>query len=475
MASYFKEGLANLFGIQLAQPEPNERLAQYLPPSYLEMIPEQDRATMANLAHRSAMSAYSAGENPMNAAQKTLIDMIKIGRAESDRKRASRIMSGAEDPTIEQSVLSAPGNESGAPDFRTAASRLEQAQQNPPQLSTRDQLIRRFNQFQSAGMFDYADKLSEQIKRIDEEFGNAETVLDKSGKPILVRQGKYGGSQVLPYAPTPKVREVSVGDKRYLVDENRPDMQTLREFEGVSLPTDVITASLIEGLPLTTNPNALTPDQRAILGSRIEQNKSATAGKVSVNTNDPTAVAKAQMDVLRAFDVANKEAGDPEIASRFQSMQSAISEANRGNPQADGAIIYSVAKILDPAAAVQEGDKKTVLGARNMSEQVRGRFEKWVNGGSLTPNERANLYRVATGIVQKRSEAATQRVRQYQSFATSLGGKADLIVNPYGNIQFDSVMRDSGNQTQPTQPGSSVLPGPTQRPVSDYFKNMGRN
>lgn len=474
MPMSFGERVANLFGIE--QPvEPNEMLGRFLPPSYIEMIPEQDRPALAGLARRSALAAYPAGQNPMNAAQQTLVDMIKVGRAETDRKRAIRIMSGAEDPTVEQSILSAPGNSSGEPDFRTAAARLQQVQQNPPQLSARDQLIRRYSQLQSAGLLDYADKVSEQIKRIDEEYGNAETVLDKSGKPILVRQGKYGGSQVLPYAPTPKTREVKYGDRVDLVDENNPMMPTLRSFEGVSLPIDVITASLIEGLPLTTNPNLLTPAQRAILGNRIEQNRSASAGKVSVNTNDPTAVAKAQMEVLRAFDVANKEAGDPEIASRFQSMQSAIGEANRGNPQADGAIIYSVAKILDPAAAVQEGDKKTVLGARNMTEQVRGIFEKWVNGGSLTPNERANLYRVAAAIVQKRSEAASQRVRQYQSFATALGGKADLIVNPFGSIQFDSVMRDSGNSTNPPQPGSTVLPGPTQRPISDYFKNTSRN
>lgn len=96
MASYFTEGLANLFGIQLAQPEPNERLAQYLPPSYLEMIPEQDRATMANLAHRSAMSAYSAGENPMNAAQQTLLKLIEASasakKAETVREETDKLL-----------------------------------------------------------------------------------------------------------------------------------------------------------------------------------------------------------------------------------------------------------------------------------------------------------------------------------------------------------------------------------------------
>lgn len=345
-------------------------------------------------------------------------------------------------------------------------------------ISRADQYRRAGDSFAIRGLGDKAKQYYEIADKLEPTW-NAPVDESVDGKPGRVQYNNRGGRQVVKGASP---LETFTGPTTLSQNGENTTVQagnlgSVRPVAGYSpslpeIPSDVREALITLGIPLNTNLSKLSSAQREQIAAYVDRARATRQPRMSVDLSDGTAVAKAQMDVLRAFDVANKEAGDPEIASRFQSMQAAIGEANRGNPQADGAIIYSVAKILDPAAAVQEGDKKTVLGARNMTEQVRGVFEKWVNGGSLTPNERANLYRVAAGIVQKRSEVAAQRVKQYQGFATSLGGKTDLIVNPYGSIQFDSVMRDSGNQTQPALDNP---PGLNRRPVEWYFKNSGRN
>jgi hypothetical protein len=130
------------------------------------------------------------------------------------------------------------------------------------------------------------------------------------------------------------------------------------------------------------------------------------------------------------------QAGDLEVPQRYRALQAAIGEATAGNPSADGAIIYNVAKIYDPTGAVQEGDKKTIVGARNLPETVRGMFERWSNGGSLTENERKQLYAVASATVKSRAELSAQRARTFAGYSRDLGGNGSNIVDPYAGIQF---------------------------------------
>ena len=73
--------------------------------------------------------------------------------------------------------------------------------------------------------------------------------------------------------------------------------------------------------------------------------RAAGAPKVAVDLKDPTAVAKAQSDVLKDWRGVVKDTGAMEVADRFKAAKSAVIEGNAGNKAADGALIYAIGKI----------------------------------------------------------------------------------------------------------------------------------
>ena len=396
MPMSFGELVANLFGIE-RQVDPQEMLGRFLPPSSIEMIPEADRPALASLARRSALSAYPAGENPMNAAQKTLVDMIKVGRAESDRKRALEIASRGGNQPIQQSVLAAPGNESGAPDFRTAASRLEQAQQNP----MRDRLISQFNEFQSAGLFDYADRISEQIKRLDQKWSDGQVFL-RNGKPVLVRQGEFGGTQELPYEAPPKVREVNNGSRMTLVNELDPTMPTLREFDNIQVPSDLVTASVLAGVTPTVDPTKLTPQQRLLLRTTVEGVKRAGAA----NTNISQSTEKTLYSNL-ATGVGEKITADHAGATAAISTLGAVGDIRTALPNAMTGVaapteqvltrIADALRITGPDARARLASTATVI--QNLAKAELDVAASMKGQGQITDAERALIKRAAGGDI----------------------------------------------------------------------------
>jgi hypothetical protein len=132
-----------------------ESLRRYLPQPQIDQIPVDQRSQYAQLAFRANR------EDGYGAAQKRLLEFAAMPAAQARRADVSKILGGGYDPTLEDTVLNAPGNASGAPDFRTAGPRLEAARANPPAPpSNRDLLVRRHGQLLARGYLEEADKLS---------------------------------------------------------------------------------------------------------------------------------------------------------------------------------------------------------------------------------------------------------------------------------------------------------------------------
>lgn len=345
----------------------------------------------------------------------------------------------------------------------------------PAPVSKADQYRRAGDLFAVRGMGDKAKQYYEIADKLDPEWNTPQDE-EEGGKPVRVQYNRRGERRVVqgasPIETFPAPTFLSQGGQSQAVQVG--SRGTVRPVTGFAppppdAPGDVREALIVLGIPTNTDLSKLTPAQRTAIGDYLNQARVYKQPKVAVDLSDPTAVTRAVLEVRRAFDVANKEAGDPEIASRFQSIQAALAEANAGNPQADGAIIYNFAKILDPAAAVQEGDKKTILGVRNIPEQIRGIFNKYANGQTLTANERANLYRVAVAMIQRRAEAADARAIEYQGYARALGAKDNNFVSPYSGIKFESFMRNSGDRPAPEQSPFINPPGTNRRPIEWYF------
>jgi hypothetical protein len=158
--------------------------------------------------------------------------------------------------------------------------------------------------------------------------------------------------------------------------------------------------------------------------------RTAGAPKLAVDLKDPTAIAKAQSDVLKDWRGVVKDVGAMEVADRFKAAKAAVAEANAGNKTADGALIYAIGKIYDPSGAVQEGDKATILGNRSIPQSIKAYAERALSGQSLLPEERAGLLSVATKLVESKARNLEAQKAPYTSISQQLGGNGSLLLNP---------------------------------------------
>jgi hypothetical protein len=158
--------------------------------------------------------------------------------------------------------------------------------------------------------------------------------------------------------------------------------------------------------------------------------RTAGAPKLAVDLKDPTAIAKAQSDVLKDWRSVVKDVGAMEVADRYKAAKAAVAEANSGNKTADGALIYAIAKIYDPSGAVQEGDKKTILGNRSIPQSIKAYAERALSGQDLLPEERAGLLAVAGKLVESKARNLEAQKAPYTSISQQLGGNGSLLLNP---------------------------------------------
>jgi hypothetical protein len=168
--------------------------------------------------------------------------------------------------------------------------------------------------------------------------------------------------------------------------------------------------------------------------------RAASAPKFAVDLKDPTAIAKAQADVIKDWRSVVKDTGAMEVADRYQSALKAVQEANKGNKTADGALIFAIGKIYDPSGAVQEGDKATILGNRSIPDTFKAYAQKAFSGQNLLPEERAGLLSVAGQIVKSKAQNLEAQKAPYVSISRQLGGGGELLLNPLA----DALTGDGG-------------------------------
>jgi len=172
--------------------------------------------------------------------------------------------------------------------------------------------------------------------------------------------------------------------------------------------------------------------------------RAAAAPKLAVDLKDPTAVAKAQSDVLKDWRGVVKDTGAMEVADRFKAAKAAVVEGNAGNKAADGALIYAIGKIYDPSGAVQEGDKATILGNRSIPQSIKAYAERALNGQSLLPEERTGLLAVASKVVESKARNLEAQKAPYTSISQQLGGNGALLLNPLAEALTAPVERPAG-------------------------------
>jgi hypothetical protein len=207
--------------------------------------------------------------------------------------------------------------------------------------------------------------------------------------------------------------------------ERDPFTGQVRQVAAGAPKQDAVPTSLREFLAAQQNP---------AYGKFLETQKVNAAPKFAVNLSDPTAVAKAQADVVKDWRSVVKDTGAMEVADRYKSAVAAVAQANAGNKTADGALIYAIGKIYDPSGAVQEGDKATILGNRSIPDSIKAYAERALSGKSLLPSERNGLLSVASQIVQSKAQNLEAQKAPYTSISRQLGGSGDLLLNPLADV-----------------------------------------
>lgn len=185
----------------------------------------------------------------------------------------------------------------------------------------------------------------------------------------------------------------------------------------------------------TDDVNKLRSIPNAIDKIRIEASTQRKAEQPQLNINDPTAVEAQKLKTLNQWEGALKDSGATETAMRAQGFYKAYEQAKKGNANADGALIYNVAKVYDPAGAVQAGDVSTVIGVPSIPEVIKKAAQKFTTGGSLTPKERENMKKLIDDVVDERSRMIEPSLNTYRKINRGLGGTDDLIVNPYESVK----------------------------------------
>ena len=175
--------------------------------------------------------------------------------------------------------------------------------------------------------------------------------------------------------------------------------------------------------------------------------RAAGAPKVAVDLKDPTAVAKAQSDVVKDWRGVVKDTGAMEVADRYKAAKAAVAEANAGNKTADGALIYAIGKIYDPSGAVQEGDKRTILGNRSIPQSIQAYAQRALNGQELLPQEREGLLAVAGKLVESKARNLETQKAPYTSISQQLGGNGSLLLNPLADALTAPIERSVGMPT----------------------------
>ena len=175
----------------------------------------------------------------------------------------------------------------------------------------------------------------------------------------------------------------------------------------------------------------LTQAERTRVNNKVDEKAAANVPKMSVNLNDPTAAAKSQLDVMGKWEGFLGKGGDVEVANRFKAVKSAVA---MNNSTADGALLYNIAKMYDPTGAVQEGDKRTILGNPAIPDKFQLLVQGVLNGGSFTPPQRQQLLSIANDIVKNRENQLNVYRKRYVGKVQSLGGTEDDILNPYEGL-----------------------------------------
>ena len=180
----------------------------------------------------------------------------------------------------------------------------------------------------------------------------------------------------------------------------------------------------------TADVSKLTPDQRAQAIAAADRSRANAAPRLTVNTSDPTAVARELRGITNDFNAQTADA--QKVAKTYKVMENAVQ-----NPSVAGdvSLVFNYFKTIDPQSTVREGEYDTIINATSVPDRIKNYAQKLKTGQKLTDGQRQDLLNTARQNVMSLVPQVENTVNNYRGFVSSLGKDPDKIIrNPFEGI-----------------------------------------
>lgn len=229
--------------------------------------------------------------------------------------------------------------------------------------------------------------------------------------------------------------------ERTTVVPNGPTAGQKGTFEGTTAATseDLQRPGKIKTAVDTAD--ALRPGQiktaagEAAARQRAETNEAIRRAQLSGGLLPEQATAAAQM----ADDYYTQSKDFFTIEDQFRKLPrlAALAEQPGSLGAADLGIMYTVMKVTDPGAAVQEGDKANVRGTGSLADRIASRYNAVLSGQFLTPQERKDFINMAREHYAAAKSSQDARVQHFAQMAAQRRIPTDLVVrNPSPGMEL---------------------------------------
>ena len=206
----------------------------------------------------------------------------------------------------------------------------------------------------------------------------------------------------------------------------------------------------------TADVSKLTPEQRQRASDFADERKlmlaNAAAPRMTVNTSDPTAVAREIRQITNDFAALTKD--DREIAKTYKVMENSVMNPS---PAGDISLVFNYYKTIDPQSTVREGEYDTIIKSGSVPERIKNMAQQLQSGQKLSDAQRNDLLNTARQNVLARVPQAEHTVNLYGNLVTSLKEDPSKVIrNPYAGL-FDN-QNPPANTPPTTQSGSTATP-----------------
>jgi hypothetical protein len=170
-----------------------------------------------------------------------------------------------------------------------------------------------------------------------------------------------------------------------------------------------------------------------------------------INLTDPAKRAQALSENSSRY-VQNKNVSESfEVATRFNNFVQAYNNPAAGGAS-DAVLIYSMAKMLDPGGAVQQGDIGTIAGQKSIPDKLKSIHQQFINSRILSDDQRQDLNAMAYSLMQNKKKSVEPVIKQYRNYAVALESPDPEVdvQDPFSTIQLpkNRIVTINGKRTQ---------------------------